>query len=56
MFVCNDCFDKKFEPRWLIILTAQSEINTPQVEAEVRKVIINKQYVGETIPAADLYK
>lgn len=49
MFVCNTCFEGKYEPRWLVILTAQAE----GMEA-VRDYILNHKYDGAEIPAADL--
>ena len=52
MFVCNDCFNNKYEPRWLVILTAQSG-EEPEL---VKQMILHHKYVGEEIPAADLYK
>jgi len=53
MFVCNNCFDKKLEPRWLIIVIAQSEENGMSL---VQDYITNHKYVGAEIPAAELYK
>lgn len=51
MFVCNDCFNGKLEPRWLIIITAQDE----GVQA-VQDFLVNRKYVGAEIPAVDLVK
>lgn len=51
MFVCNDCFAGKYEPRWLIILTAQDE-----GVAAVQDYLLNHKYVGAEIPAVDLIK
>ena len=51
MFVCNDCFANKYEPRWLIIITAQDE----GIEA-VQDYLVNRKYVGDEIPAVDLVK
>jgi hypothetical protein len=51
MFVCNDCFTNKYEPRWLIIITAQDE----GIEA-VQDYLLNRKYVGDEIPAVDLVK
>lgn len=51
MFVCNDCFNNKYEPRWLVIITAQDE----GIEA-VSDFLVNHKYVGEPIPASDLLK
>lgn len=51
MFVCNDCFVNKYEPRWLVIITAQDA----GIEA-VQDYLVNHRYVGEEIPAVDLVK
>lgn len=51
MYLCNDCFEKKHEPRWLIIIIAQDD--GPEA---VRDYLLNKRYVGEDIPAVDLVK
>lgn len=51
MFVCNDCFAGKYEPRWLIIITAQDD----GIQA-VQDYLINRKYVGDEIPAVDLVK
>jgi hypothetical protein len=51
MFVCNDCFENKYEPRWLVIITAQED----GVSA-VQDFLINKKYIGNEIPAVDLIK
>lgn len=53
MFVCNDCYDNKYEPRWLVIITAQDDERGP---AAVRDYLINHKYVGPEIPASDLIK
>lgn len=51
MYLCNDCFEKKLEPRWLVIITAQTE----GADA-VADYLLNHKYAGEEIPAADLVK
>lgn len=51
MFVCNDCFENKYEPRWLIIVTGQSD-----GPASVRDFLLNRKYVGAEITAVDLLK
>ena len=51
MFVCNDCFAGKYEPRWLVILVGQSE----GIEA-VQNYLLNHAYVGKEITAVDLIK
>jgi hypothetical protein len=51
MFVCNDCFTNKYEPRWLVIITAQDE-----GLSAVHDYLVNHKYVGTEIPAVDLVK
>lgn len=51
MYLCNDCFNGKYEPRWLIILVGQSQ----GLDA-VKNYLLNKQYVGAEILASDLIK
>ena len=51
MLVCNTCFAKKLEPRWLVILTAQSE-----GVSSVKDYLVKQQYYGPEIPAADLFE
>lgn len=52
MFLCGECFEEKREPRWLIILTAQS----PGGVERVKPHLVNRLYVGEEITALDLVK
>jgi hypothetical protein len=49
MFLCDECFKNKREPRWAIILVARSEGH----EA-VSDWIKNNRYVGEPILLSDL--
>lgn len=51
MYLCNECFANKYEPRWLVILVGQDEGATA-----VQEYLLNHKYVGEEIPAADLVK
>lgn len=51
MYLCNNCFTNKYEPRWLVILVGQSE----GIEA-VQDYLLTKKYVGEEISAVDLVK
>lgn len=51
MFVCNTCFENKFEPRWLIILIGQQ--SGPD---RVSDFLLNRKYVGPEITGADLVK
>ena len=51
MYLCNDCFNGKYEPRWLIILTGRRDgFDT------VQGYLIPKRYYGDDIPASDLVK
>jgi hypothetical protein len=49
MLVCTSCFDKKYEPRWLVIVTAQTE-----GIAAVEEFVTNHRYYGDEIPAVDI--
>lgn len=51
MLVCTDCFNSKKEPRWLIILTAQSG-----GVSVVKKYLENQMYHGPEISALELLK
>lgn len=51
MYLCNNCFENRYEPRWLVIMVAQEDGH----EA-VRDYLINHKYVGDEIPAVDLIK
>lgn len=51
MFVCNTCFDRKLEPRWLIIVTGQDE----GIDF-VQEYLVKHRYVGDEITAVDLVK
>lgn len=50
MLVCNTCFDAGYEPRWLVILSAQDDKDSPPV----RDCLINHKYEGSEISALDL--
>lgn len=52
MYLCNGCFENKYEPRWLVIIVAQEDKDDPVV----RDCLLNHKYVGSEIPAADLIK
>lgn len=49
MFLCEECFTNKREPRWAIILMARSE--GPE---SVTEWVKNHRYVGEPILLSDL--
>lgn len=51
MYLCNDCFVGKYEPRWLVILVGQDQ----GIDA-VSDHLLNRRYVGEEITAVDLVK
>jgi len=49
MFLCNDCFTGKKEPRFAIIMVGRS-----QGLAAVEEYLKNHKYVGDEIMALDL--
>lgn len=49
MFLCNDCFEKKYEPRFAVILKARTD-----GIASVRDYIRNHKYSGDKITAEEL--
>lgn len=51
MFVCETCHTNKHEPRWLVIITAQ----TDGIDS-VQDYLVNHRYPGPEIPAVDLVK
>lgn len=52
MFLCNECFEGKREPRFLVILVARDKKNGGL--EKVRDYISNKRYYGEKITAEEL--
>lgn len=52
MFLCNECFDEKREPRFLVILVARDKKNGGL--EKVRDYIRNRRYYGEKITAEEL--
>ena len=51
LYLCQNCIDAKYEPRWVIILSArQNGI------ASVREYIVKNRYVGDPIRAEDIVK
>lgn len=52
MFLCNECFEEKREPRFLVIMVARDKKNGG-LEA-VRDYIRNKRYYGDKITAEEL--
>lgn len=51
MFLCNDCFDGKFEPRWAVIMVARDPEQGLRV---VRDYIKNHKYHGDKIQAEEI--
>lgn len=52
MFLCNECFEAKREPRFAIILVARDKKNGGL--DKVRDYIRNQRYYGEKIRADEL--
>jgi hypothetical protein len=52
MFLCNECFEAKREPRYLVILVARDRKNNGMERA--RDYIRNHRYFGEKIRAEEL--
>lgn len=51
MFLCNECFDGKMEPRFAVILVARDPARGLK---EVRDYIRNHRYSGDKIRADEL--
>lgn len=50
LFLCNACWDGKFEPRWAVVLRARSSMAQGQeLTGEVKDVIVKRRYVGKDI-------
>lgn len=49
LYLCEDCFSKKMEPRYLIILVGRA-----QGHAAVTDYIRNRRYIGEEILAKEI--
>lgn len=49
MFLCNNCFDNKLEPRWAVILIARRD-----GIGAVRDYIRTHRYSGEKIRAEEI--
>lgn len=50
LYMCKMCIDKHFEPRWTIIIAAQTKGVTPMLLDYIR----NHRYIGETITAKEI--
>ena len=51
MFLCTDCFEGKYEPRFAVILVAR---DPDQGLSAVRDYIRNHRYYGDKIRAEEL--
>lgn len=51
LFLCNTCFDQKFEPRFAVIMVAR---DPQQGLVAVREYIRNHRYHGDKILAEEL--
>lgn len=51
MWLCNECFDAKREPRWVVIMVAR---DPSQGIAAVRDYIKGHKYYGEKIQAEEI--
>ena len=49
LLCCEDCHNKKLEPRYLVVLVGRSK----GMDA-VRDLIVNHRYLGDEITAAEL--
>jgi hypothetical protein len=50
ILMCMTCIDKKYEPRYLIILS----IRSIGLSDSTKKIIHERRYLGEEISAADI--
>ena len=48
--MCATCIDKKYEPRFIIILSARSY----GMNDAIKRIISDRRYVGEVIAASDI--
>jgi hypothetical protein len=51
MFLCNDCFDKKLEPRFAVVIVARDPLQGLPVVADHLR---NHRYHGDEITADEL--
>jgi len=51
LYLCRTCIDKKFEPRWVIILAGRR--SGPD---SVRDFIVKHRYMGRKIEAEEIIK
>jgi len=49
LLLCNNCIEKKYEPRWIIILAGR--MNGPEY---VKEYIRLNRYIGKEISASEL--
>ena len=52
LYLCDDCFTKRYEPRWLVILVGQEEGGLEKIQ----DYLVNHKYVGKDISASELIK
>lgn len=50
LVMCETCINHKYEPRFIIILAAR----TAGIQDDVRKIINDRRYLGNEIPARDI--
>lgn len=50
LIMCSTCVANKYEPRFIVILAAR----TIGIGDSVRKIINDRRYIGEEIPASDI--
>ena len=54
LFLCNDCFESKREPKFAIILRARELVQQGESLKEVEAFLRDYRYVGDEIKATDL--
>lgn len=54
MYLCNECFTNKREPRFAIIMVGRKRLQDNQDLGPVEDVIKHHRYVGEEILVKDL--
>jgi protein-arginine kinase activator protein McsA len=43
LYLCKTCIDKKYEPRWVIILAGRRNPD------DVKEIVLKRRYLGRTI-------
>lgn len=49
LLMCSACIDKRFEPRWAIVISARHGGSE-----KIKDYVLNKRYIGEDIVASEL--